>query len=470
MCLTYGRIAYAANDDFTRATDIRVNQAVTDKMAYTNKNDYNYYKFTISENGYINMNFSHAELETTSNCWYIVLYNEERTQIRSISSVGSEKNLTSNNIGLPAGVYYICVYNGLVKSTVNYQLKINYTKTDNWEKEFNDGFTQANNIAINQSINGSMMYTNDTDYDYYKFTLSKDGYVNISFNHMELETDSNCWYIVLYNKERTQIRSVSSAGSEKNLTSNNIGLPAGMYYICVYNGLVKSTVNYQLKINYTKTDNWEKEFNDGFTQANNIAINQSINGSMMYTNDTDYDYYKFTIPKYGYIKINFTHARLETDSNCWEIGLYNKARNSLGNIMSKGSKSNTNGYVWLNAGTYYICVNNSCLQKATVNYRLNVTYSTPKASIKSVTSGSKKLTLKWKKLKGISGYQIVTATNKKFTKNKKVTTVKSKKMTKATIKKLKRKKTYYVKMRGYITVNGTKYYGSYSKVKKIKIR
>ena len=41
---------------------------------------------------------------------------------------------------------------------------------------------------------------------------------------------------------------------------------------------------------------------------------------------------------------------------------------------------------------------------------------------------------------------------------------------KRTIKKLKVRKTYYVKVRAYKKVGKTKIYGDYSKVKKVKVR
>ena len=56
---------------------------------------------------------------------------------------------------------------------------------------------------------------------------------------------------------------------------------------------------------------------------------------------------------------------------------------------------------------------------------------------------------------------------------KKVTekvTVKKGKTVKATVKGLKKKKTFYVKIRGYKTVNNKKVYGAFSAVKSKKVR
>ena len=93
------------------------------------------------------------------------------------------------------------------------------------------------------------------------------------------------------------------------------------------------------------------------------------------------------------------------------------------------------------------------------------------ASVKTFKSPKKKQAkVTWEKDSKVTGYQIVYATNSKFTKGKKTVTVKSYKTTSKTNKNLKSKKTYYVKIRSYKTVKGKKIYGAYSKVKKVKIK
>ena len=93
------------------------------------------------------------------------------------------------------------------------------------------------------------------------------------------------------------------------------------------------------------------------------------------------------------------------------------------------------------------------------------------ASLKTVKSAKKaQLNVAWSKDSKVSGYQILLATNSKFTKGKKTVTIKGYKTTSKTIKSLKSKKTYYVKIRSYKTVSGKKVYGAFSKVKKVKIK
>ena len=88
--------------------------------------------------------------------------------------------------------------------------------------------------------------------------------------------------------------------------------------------------------------------------------------------------------------------------------------------------------------------------------------------IKSVKNKKKKkAVIKWKKAKGISGYQIQYAANKKFKKAKSKWAKKN--STSYQLKKLK-KKVYFVRIRAYKKSGKTKIYGKWSKVKKIRIK
>jgi len=87
-----------------------------------------------------------------------------------------------------------------------------------------------------------------------------------------------------------------------------------------------------------------------------------------------------------------------------------------------------------------------------------------KTSIKKLSKGKKKFTVTWAKVSGVKGYQIQYSSDKKLKKNNKSVTVTKQKTTKATVKKLKSKKKYYVRVRTYKTVNGKKIYSSWSKI------
>ena len=95
------------------------------------------------------------------------------------------------------------------------------------------------------------------------------------------------------------------------------------------------------------------------------------------------------------------------------------------------------------------------------------TVTVARAKIKSAKNNAKKTVLvKWKKVSGAKGYQLQYSLKKTFKSKKTKTTTKLK----LKIKKLKKKKTYFIRVRAYKVVNGTKKYGKWSKVKKVKIK
>lgn len=88
-------------------------------------------------------------------------------------------------------------------------------------------------------------------------------------------------------------------------------------------------------------------------------------------------------------------------------------------------------------------------------------------TIKKVQSKKKgQLRVKWSKRAQVDGYQIQCSTKKNFKKNKKTVLIK-KNVTSAQIKKLKRKKRYYVRIRSYKQFFFNRYYSKWSKVKTI---
>lgn len=84
----------------------------------------------------------------------------------------------------------------------------------------------------------------------------------------------------------------------------------------------------------------------------------------------------------------------------------------------------------------------------------------------TLTTGSKKVTIKWSRVTSATGYEVYysaksTTGFKKFASTTKLSAVKS---------ALTKGKTYYFKVRAYKTVNGVKIYSTYSTVKKITVK
>ena len=113
--------------------------------------------------------------------------------------------------------------------------------------------------------------------------------------------------------------------------------------------------------------------------------------------------------------------------------------------------------------------------KETIAKQAKYKSSLPKPKAKAPAKAKKALTAKWTKLsaknrKKVTGFQVQIATNKTFTKNAKIYTVKGKAKTSKKIKSLKSKKTYYVRVRTYKSTDGVKTVGKWSAVKKIKTK
>lgn len=89
--------------------------------------------------------------------------------------------------------------------------------------------------------------------------------------------------------------------------------------------------------------------------------------------------------------------------------------------------------------------------------------------ITNCTAGKKKATITWYSDINASGYQIRYSTDKKLKKSVKTVNVSAKKTSKV-IKKLKRKKKYYFQVRTYVSENGQKIYGKWSKKKSVKVK
>lgn len=91
----------------------------------------------------------------------------------------------------------------------------------------------------------------------------------------------------------------------------------------------------------------------------------------------------------------------------------------------------------------------------------------PAAPTISLTAGEGKITVKWKKISGVSGYELYRASSAKG-KFKQAARVKKSGTVKYVNEKLGKAKTYYFKVRAYKTVAGKRVYGPFSAVKKKK--
>jgi len=136
----------------------------------------------------------------------------------------------------------------------------------------------------------------------------------------------------------------------------------------------------------------------------------------------------------------------------------------------------------LKKGTDYTVTykNNKAIGTATVTVKGKGSYTgTAKATFKinpkavtglNLTAGKGQINASWKKpTGGVGGYQLQYALKKDFSGGKKVTISKASTL-KATLKKLKAGKTYYVRIRTYKKVGKTTYWSAWSAAKTAKVK
>lgn len=227
-----------------------------------------------------------------------------------------------------------------------------------YESESNDTMATANRIYTDNSVHGSI--SSYRDVDWYQFYVYGNGYFNISFSHSTNGYSSSYWTIYLYDSNNNPIAGltdgISVPGNLSTLTTSNFGVPSGTYYIKITSGSYSSSYDYSMIVNYTHSGSWEREDNSSKNTADNIALYQTINGSI--SSSRDVDWYKINIQSSEEVAIRFDHEVLSSSSTYWEYYVYNSSSSS--SIFHMGRRGDTataiSDYIKLSGGIYYIKV------------------------------------------------------------------------------------------------------------------
>ena len=103
----------------------------------------------------------------------------------------------------------------------------------------------------------------------------------------------------------------------------------------------------------------------------------------------------------------------------------------------------------------------------TLTFKINP----PKTGISSLTAKAKSFVAKWsKKTSQVAGYQLQYSTTPDFSSGVETITIKDNTATSKTVKGLKAKKTYYVRIRTYKKVDSKNFYSDWSSVKTVKTK
>ena len=441
------------------------------------------YKIEMDKSSYLIFDF-----EGESQEWNINIYDEDYNKIDTLKPVYKEfykksylqislgSNVPNKNqiVALFAGKYYVEIdrLNNATNDNFsgNYTFSIDYSPANETIKETKNDFyydaPTAKNIELNKTYNGFLgakyacynyvgnpILTTD-ERDAYKIEIPKGS--GLSQFSVTLSSKafaplgSNCT-LILYNSEFEPYDGFKPLTVSLNSTLNEtIYLYEGTYYIAV--------VNDNSPIEYTFTTTFKPQGTFTCVEHKGKLVNTvnptcTQNGYNSYVCQICGAQYNEIIPAYGH------NAVID----------YEVAPTLVSSGLTRGSHCSICGAV-ITPQTVIPQISAPAQPTTTPTTAAKAVSKPKSAKIKKVKAAKKAVSVEWKKVSGVKGYQVQVATDKKFKKNKKTATVKKQKTTKVTIKKLKAKKKYYVRIRTYKTVKGKKIYSSWSKVKSVKTK
>lgn len=448
--------------------------------------DVDYFKTSLSANGYINVKLTHPVVsgQETTNMFVLSVIRkvdkDQYTEVYTTKIRGGDTSISTPNLGLPKGEYYIKIAGTgnttgtLLSGTsypVNYDVCIKVKTASDREVESNDSAATANTVKNGKTYYGST--SSSSDKDYYKIKMSKAGYLQIKFGHKNSQSTASCYNVVLYNKDNSEIYKFTNTGTETSYTSCKLGLDAGEYYVCVSQASTLYTGDYTICLTQKAASGWETENNGDWASADNIQVGKAVKG-VITGYSSDEDYYRFTLTKAQYINFSLAHEKINDAGRCWYVTLYNanakRGYQDYDHIYSyAGSTYTESSAVKLSRGTYYLKVQAFAKNAVDKEYTLCVNkIGNKKTSVTSVKSTAyNKLKVSWKVVPAAASYQVYRST-KKDGDYQNIKTIDSVGTSSWTDSSVKTGKTYYYKIKVVVkTQNGNQTSG-FSNVKSAK--
>ncbi len=357
-----GKYEREFNDSRETALEIKESQAVYGSSSQRTEGiDTDYYKLVLKENGYVNLTFAHNDLSLPTVAWIVSLENEDGKNIFDFTSKLSEPLLSSGNVSLKAGVYYVRVEPQVAYGNT-YSVKFETGEDSNGEFELNDTPETAAILDEEDPITGSLSpKVLGLDKDYFKITLESDGYIDIIFKHVKTDENKTGWNIRLFKKDGDgyyEIIKKTSSWNDSGIKISEIGLAKGEYFICIDgDGVNYNSDDYTIFWSFTKHDNFEKEPNNVPKRANEIELSKRYYGKLI-TKDVNFDndYYKFTIDEPCNVCVELEHEICGDSSVAWTVSVSDEDDDTIiSKMSSKDDDRIITGVIELTVpGTYYV--------------------------------------------------------------------------------------------------------------------
>lgn len=323
-------------------------------------------------------------------------------------------------------------------------------------------------VSVSETASGSYAWgENDTPF-IARLTLRSDGQLTAKIQ----KTTSQNWGQLgmdfsLYDASGRCLTIYRDEVNERTTAQWKCGLLAGTYYIkedmTLYcTGAQTSAYSFDFQAG----DCFEKEYNNTKETATKIRTDKPYTGQLGdgFSNVASEQYRDMCDVYRVELKKGWTYQVNVGPLQGLAIAYLFDKDAQLGNSW-KDYGTNQNVVVPY-TGSYYIQIFNYSDDQ--YEYNLNVKTVAPVGTtLTKVKKGNKAFTATWKK-QSVSGYELSYATNKKFKKAKTKKIAASKK--KVTIKKLKKNRKYYVRIRTYKMINGKKYTSAWSKAKTVVVK
>ena len=426
--------------------------------------DVHRYKITLSSAGTLTISCQGHDIRYT----HFTLQNEELEDDFTFieesvwdSSEETPKTNTQSRV-LEKGIYYLSVKGYYNDSKGRYRVKAAFKPAGNNETEPNNTFQQAMELPANKTITGLISDRKQDNFDFYKIQVPSGQKITISYQgRIDYSTYS------VWDKDYNLIKEETVWGaSEESPVSNTFEdtLSAGIYYIKVVPYYDSGTGRY--------TISWT---GSNITAAPTASAAASTTAAAAVTAPKKTEKTDKIVKGNGSGKVVFV--------DFLGCKIVKGKKKTLTTKILPADASNKK-VIWKSGNTKVATVSSNGVVTAKSPGRVLITataadgggasttrtfYVRPAKMKKPSVISSKKnrIRVKWKKVSGVSGYQVAVSKTKSFDKK----TMKNMKQSKTSyaFKSLKSGKLYYIKMRAIYAINSKKIlYGPWSNtVKKI---
>ncbi len=428
------------NDDYYSADYVAANSTIYGIC--TDSYDEDWYEFTLNSSAKVNVNFSFTRADSDG-YWRIHIYKYEGGS--SYSELDYEfaycydGAFTFNSLGLPAGTYYIHVNSTGSAVGKQYAITPNCTYTSNWETEFNEEYYSADPLSFGTTRYG--VCTDGYDEDWYKFTLSSSDRIKVSFSHSKYNSDGY-WRVRIYKYEGgsnySELDYEFVYCYDGTFTFNSLGLPAGTYYIYVNSSGSAAGKQYGVTVNYS------------------VGTPSSVKTATRNT----------TSLKLSWGRVSgATGYQLQRKTSTGYTGVANTTANYA---TATGLKP---GYAYEFRVRAYRKVNGKYYYSSWRTFKDVTRPNGVSLSGLTAYSSGHKIKASWKKVSGYAtGYQVMWAKDKSFRNVVGSNYINGQGNVSYTRANFSKGRNYYVRVRAYRTINGTKYYGAWSNVRYVKAK